>query len=82
MIDDYKNVIDPGLHCIEGRFMEKVDFLWFWYKLSKKKKTFLFRESAVYPFVQFNRHKKGFFLSMEEYVEVLNYVDSNGLSRI
>ena len=47
-----------------------------------KKKTFLFRESAVYPFVQFKGHKKGFFLSMEEYVEVLNYVDSNGLSRI
>ena len=32
--------------------------------------------------MQLKGHKKGLFLSMEEYVEVLNYVDSNGLSRI
>ena len=63
--------------------MEKVDVLpkRFLYKLSKKK-TFSFRESVVYPFVQFKGHKKGFFFSMEEYVKVLNYVDSNGLARI
>ena len=39
MIDDYKNVIAPGFHCIEGRFMEKVDVSAkeFLYELSKKK---------------------------------------------
>ena len=71
MINDYKNFIAPGLCYIEGRFMEKVDVLakGFLYKLFKKK-TFLFKESAVYPFVQFKGHKKGFFISMEEYDEV------------
>ena len=83
MIDDYENVIAPGLPYIEGRFMEKVDVLakGYLYKLSKKKR-FFFKESVVYPFVQFTGHKKGFFLSMEEYAEVLNYVGSNGLSHI
>ena len=77
MIDDYKNVIVPGLCYIEGRFMESVDVLakGLLYKLSKKK-TFFFKESVVYPCVQFKGHKKGFFLSMEE------YVDSNELARI
>ena len=32
------------------------------YKLSKKK-TFFYKESVVYPFVQFTTSKKGFFLS-------------------
>ena len=60
----------------EDRFMEKVDVLvkGFLYKLSMKK-TFFFKESVVYPFAQFKVHKKGFFFSMEEYVEVLNYVE-------
>ena len=63
--------------------MEKVDVLakGFLYKLSEKK-TFFFNESVIYPFVQLKGHKKGFFLSVEEYVEVLNYFDRNGLSRI
>ena len=73
MIDNYKTFIAPGLHCIEGRFMEKVDVLvkGFQCKLFKKNNYF-FKESVEYPFVQFKRHKKGLFLSMEEYIEVLN----------
>ena len=73
IIDDYKNFIVPGFRYIEGRFTEKVDVLakGFLYKLFQKK-TFLFNKSVVYPFVQFRGHKKGFFLSMEEFVEVLN----------
>ena len=77
MMDDYKNVIAPGLRYIEGGFMGKVDVLakGFLYKL--RKNTF-FKESVAYPFVEFKGHKKGFFLSMEEYIGVLNHVDSNG----
>ena len=54
--------------------MEKVDVLakGFLYKLFKKKKTFFFKEFVGYPVVQFKGHKKGFFLSMEEYIEVVN----------
>ena len=40
------------------------------------------KESVAYPVVQFKGHKKGFFLSVKEYVKVLNYLDSNGLCRI
>ena len=68
MIDDYENFITSGLCYIDGRFMEKVVLAkGFLYKLFKKK-TLFFNESVVYPFVQFKGHKKGFFLSMEEYV--------------
>ena len=83
VVDDYGNIVAPGLSYIEGRFMEKVDILskGYLYKLSKKR-TFFFKESVVYPFVQFAGHKKGFLLSAEEYVEILNYVESNGLSCI
>ena len=73
MIDDYENVIAPGLRYTGGRFMKKVDDLvkGFLYELSKKK-TLFFKESVVHPFVQFKGHKKGIFFFYEEYVEVLN----------
>ena len=82
MTDDYGNIIALGLNYIEGKFMDKVDTLaeGFLYKLSKKK-TYFFKESVVYPFVQFTANKKGFLLSMAEYVEILCYVE-NGLSYI
>ena len=62
MIDDYENVIAPGLRYTGGRFMKKVDDLvkGFLYELSKKK-TLFFKESVVHPFVQFKGHKKGIF---------------------
>ena len=66
MIDDYENVIAPGLRYTGGRFMKKVDDLvkGFLYELSKKK-TLFFKESVVHPFVQFKGHKKGIFFSMK-----------------
>ena len=83
MTGDYNNKIAPGQSYIEGKFMKKVDILdkSFLFKVSKKR-TFFFKESVVYPFVQFTEGKKGYHLSMVEYVEILNYVESNGLSRI
>ena len=62
MIHDNESFITPVLCYIEGRFMEKLDVLarGFLYKLFKKKTSF-FKESVVYPFVQFKWHKKGFF---------------------
>ena len=54
MIHDNESFITPVLCYIEGRFMEKLDLLarGFLYKLFKKKTSF-FKESVVYPFVQF-----------------------------
>ena len=62
MIDDYENVIAPGLRYTEGRFMKKVDDLvkGFLYELSIRN-----IESVVHPFMQFKGHKKGFFFSMK-----------------
>ena len=45
------------------------------YKLETKKKTFFYKDMVVFPFVQFSRRKKDFFLPMEEYVDVLNVVE-------
>ena len=80
MIDDCKNVITPGVRYIKSRFKTLCFSQRFLYKLRKKKTLFL-KESVVHPFVQFKGQKNGFFL-YEEYFEVLNYVDSNELSRI
>ena len=62
--------VDSKRSCFSQRFL---------YKL--RKKTLFLKESVVHPFVQFKGQKNGFFL-YEEYFEVLNYVDSNELSRI
>ena len=53
------------------------------YKLDTKKKTFFYKSSVVYPFVQFKTASRGeFLIAMDEYVEVLNYVEKSGLSKI
>ena len=68
---------------IEGKFMEKVHIepKGTLYKLSKKK-AYFFKESVVYPFVQFTGAKKGFLLLNKEFVTILNYIESTGLSSI
>lgn len=83
MTDDYNNSIAPGMDYIEGKFMEKFHIVpkGTLYTLSKKK-TYFFKESVVYPFVQFTAAKKGFLLSNEEFVTILNYIESTGLSSI
>ena len=83
MTDDYNNIISPGMDHFEGKFMEKVHIepKGTLYKLSKKK-TYFFKESVVYPFVQFKGSKKGFLLSNEEFVTVLNFIESTELSSI
>ena len=85
MHDDYHHTVAGGHEYIEGQFMEKVDDMpnkGILYKLMPKK-TFFYKESVVYPFVQFKTMKKGLYLlSMNEYVEILNFVECSGLSRV
>ena len=38
--------------------------------------VFFYSESVVFPYVQFSHKKKGFFISMEEYVDVLNAIEN------
>ena len=68
---------------IERKFLEKLHDVQkgTLYKLSKKD-TFFSKESVVYTFVQFTVAKKGLLLSNEEFVTILNYIESTGLSSI
>jgi len=70
--DDYGVCIASSQKFLEGEILEKVNSLnkGSLYKKSKKK-TFFFRESVVYPFVQLQETKKGLFLSTNELVEIL-----------
>ena len=83
MTDDYNNIIAAGMDYVEGKFLEKLHVVQkgTLYKLSKKK-TYFFKDSVVYPFVQFTTAKKGLLLSNEEFVTILNYTESIGLSSI
>ena len=81
--DDYFNTIVSGQQYIEGRFLGKTEsaIKGNYYKLQKQK-TFFFHELVVYPYVQFQEGKKGLLLSVEEYVEILNYVEHIGISHL
>ena len=75
--DDYGHTIPRGCEYVQGQFMEKIDF---WTKgyicnLQTKKNTFFYKDIVAFRFVQFSRRKKGYFLAMEEYVDVLNVVE-------
>ena len=45
----------------------------------KKKENFFFKETVVYPFVQFEETKKGHFITMQQFTDIINYVEYNGL---
>ena len=70
--DDYGIQITAGQEYTEGQFLEKLNTTTkgHLYRLDKKE-TFLFHESVVYPFVQFQCTKKGLVLSNEEFVEIV-----------
>ena len=79
--DDYGNKIAPGQQYLEGHFMEETvsSLKGYTYKLNEKKKTFFFKETVVYPFVQFEETKKGHFITMQQFTDIINYVEYNGL---
>ena len=74
-IDDYQNIVPKGVESIKGHFLEKIQS---GSKgiLESKKMTYFYKETIRFPYVQFSSTKKGFLLSMTEYVDVLNSVES------
>ena len=67
--DDCGNIIPVGVNFIKGHFMEKSVFSnskYQTYKLSRKVAIF-YKESVVYPYVNFEQNKKGFILKIDEY---------------
>ena len=82
--DDYGNIIPVGVDFIKGHFMEKSVFSnskYQTYKLSRKV-TLFYKESVVYPYVNSEQNKKGFILKMDEYAEILNFVERNSYNQI
>ena len=80
--DDYGHTIPIGTHYLKGHFMEKTAHstkTHQTYSLSKKT-TYFYKESVVYPFVQFEESKKGFKLDGNHYTEILNFVEKNNFS--
>ena len=77
-IDDYQNIVPKGVEFIKGHFLEKIQSgsKGILYKLESKKVTYFYKETIRFPYVQFSSTKKGFLLSMTEYVDVLNSVES------
>ena len=83
MGDDYGHTVATGVSFFTGNFLEEMYAVkdGCYYKMCKKD-TFIFKESIVYPFVQFQPRKKGYFLPNTDLVEILNYIEQNGLASL
>lgn len=83
IMDDFGHVAN-GMKFFRGNYLEqnkpvKDGVL---YHLNSKRETFIYRESVVYPFVQFETRKNFFFLHNNELLEIINFVESNHLKPI
>lgn len=82
--DDYGVTVGAGQRCLEGHFFEllKVVGSTRKYKLILSKKALVYRESVVYPFVPFEKKDDCFVLLNNDFVDILRYVEHNGLEFI
>ena len=82
LLDDYCNAVAAGESYLEGHFLEKQHETTrgFLYKVNLKKKTFFFKESVLYPFVNFSERKTGLFLDNHDYVDILYNIQKSGAS--
>ena len=48
------------------------------YKMVSEKKTYSYKESVLFPFVNFIEDKKGLNLKDEDFTDILIYVEQNG----
>ena len=81
--DSYDNYIAEGVHYLKGRFLEVIDEnesrkL---YKLSDLK-TFFYKESVVYPYVNIEETRKGLVLKNKDLVDIIQYVEANNFSHL
>ena len=79
MEDGYGNIILMGQHYLKGNFLEReyMTTKGHIFKVNKKKETMLFKETILYPFVNFQERKKGLFLSNNDYVDILLYTQNS-----
>ena len=81
--DDYRHIVHTGQGYFEGYFLEEVN------SNSKgrnfklvPKIAFVFRKSIVYPLVQFEERKDKLFITIQDYVEILYYIEEKGLASL
>ena len=76
-VDDYGHIIPAGVGYMMGNFLEKSSH----YTLSKNL-TFFYKESVVYPYINFQPCKNGFKLEISDYTEILHFIEENGFCHL
>ena len=82
--DDYQNIIPKGTKYLSGYFLERdvIGAKSVSYKVEKRKKTFVYKESVVFPYVNFLEKEDRVVLSNEDYTDILMHVEHNGLIHV
>ena len=81
--DAYGHSVPKGVAFMKGNFLEKIQDSTNGqiFKLPKKI-TFFYKESVLYPYVNFKETKKGLVLSSSEYTDIIHYVENNNYCHI
>ena len=84
VVDDYGFRVALGQRYLKGHYVEqsKCTNKGREFKVAHKKVTYFFKESVVYPFVQFELLNNIYFLSNNNLVDILYYVEQNGLDSL
>ena len=92
MEDDYHNNIVAGQSYFSGHFLEEVTNKTqkggYLYYVNEKKTAFIFKESIIYPFVQFeeakikNKKQEYLFLSNENYCDILYFLEETKMAAL
>ena len=80
--DSYGLCILAGQDYFKGHFSEKDNMVknGYIYKVKKKDLTLFFKESILYLFVRFYDTPKGLLLKYEDFVDILMYAQSKGIT--
>ena len=78
--DDYGHKISQGQQYVVGNFLERTRSTKKGLLLKKEsKKTYFFKESIVYPFVQFSTLKMELYLTNNDFADILSVVEQTGM---
>jgi len=83
--DDYNGIIPKANVYHTGYFLEKINFdkKSRTYKMEKSKVTFFYKESVLFPFVNFHVNKgDNLILKNEDYTDIVVYIEQNSLIHV
>ena len=80
--DSYENCVLAGQHHLKGHFLEKENTVknGYIYKVNKTHFTIFYKEWTLYLFVRFYDTPKGLSLKNEDFVDILMYAQSTGIT--